>query len=208
MKSTKNYLADPSAISLIVSNIIIIILAIFQKWDVTTVLWVYWMQSTIIGFFQFLRILSLKKFSTENFSINNVPALATQNTKLYTAFFFLFHYGFFHFIYAFFIFNFFKSSQSFDFSYLFLGGLVFFLNHSFSFFRNRIVDEQKIQNIGTLMFSPYARIIPMHLVIVLGAFFASQIQLVFFLGLKTAVDLLTHIYKHQKIEVAVTTNTS
>lgn len=207
MKSNKNYLADSSSISLIVSNIIVIILAIVQGWDVATVLWVYWMQSIIIGFFQFLRILSLKNFSTENFTINNQPVSPTLQTKTFTAFFFLFHYGFSHFIYAIFIFNFFKSTKAFDFTYLFLGGLVFFINHFFSYYHNRIIDQQKTPNIGTLMFAPYARIIPMHLVIVLGAFFANQIQLFFFLGLKTAADLLTHIYKHQKPQSVITTKT-
>lgn len=191
----KKYLTDPSIISLLVSNLIIITLAVVQRWEVSTVLWVYWMQSIIIGFFQFLRILSLKKFSTENFKINSQPALPTNNTKIFTAFFFLFHYGFFHFIYAIFLFNFF-TNQPLDFTYLFLGGLIFFLNHFFSYRQNKIIDEHKIQNIGTLMFSPYARIVPMHLIIVFGAILGQSALLVFLL-LKTLADLLMHTIKHK-----------
>lgn len=185
-----------SIISLLISNLIVIILAIVQSWDTSTVLWVYWMQSLIIGLFQFLRILSLKKFSTENFTINNRPALPTQNTKIFTAFFFAFHYGFFHFIYAIFLFNFFKSSKPFDFNYLFLGGFIFFINHFFSYQHNKIVDEQKTQNIGQLMFTPYARIIPMHLIIIFGATL-GQSALIIFLMLKTLADLLMHAVKHK-----------
>src|SRR3989344_7224626 len=107
----KIILMNLSLISLLLSNFLVIILAIVQKWDTSTVLLVYWIQSIIIGFFQFLRILSLKKFSTENFKINNQPASPTTQTKIFTAFFFAFHYGFFHFIYAIFLFNFFRSSQ-------------------------------------------------------------------------------------------------
>lgn len=118
MNNLKKYLADSSLLSLFFSNILVIILAIVQKWDISTVLWVYWMQSVVIGFFQFLRILSLKKFSTENFSINNQPASPTTQTKTFTAFFFTFHYGFFHFIYAIFLFNLFKPDHPFDFVYL------------------------------------------------------------------------------------------
>lgn len=184
-----------SIISLLLSNLLVIILAIIQKWDTSTVLWVYWMQSLIIGFFQFLRILSLKKFSTENFKINGQPALLTNNTKLITAFFFAFHYGFFHFIYAIFLFNFF-TKQPLDFAYLFLGGLIFFINHTFSFLHNRIMDEQKMQNIGTLMFTPYARIVPMHLIIIFGALL-GQSALIVFLLLKTFVDLLMHAIKYK-----------
>ncbi|MBI2593474.1 hypothetical protein HYW44_02420 [Candidatus Daviesbacteria bacterium] len=202
----KYFLFDFSTISLLFSNIIIIILAVAQKWDVATVLWVYWMQSIIIGFFQFLRILSLKNFSTENFTINNRSVEPTPGTKLYTAFFFLFHYGFFHFIYAIFLFNFF-TNKLLNFTYLFMGGFIFFLNHFFSFYHNRIVDQQKTQNIGQLIFAPYARIIPMHLIIIFGAFL-GQSTLIVFLLLKTLADLVMHIFKHQKTKVVITSETS
>lgn len=184
-----------SIMSLLFSNLLVIILSLVQKWDTSTVLWVYWMQSIIIGFFQFLRILSLNNFSTQNFTINNKPTSPTSQTKVFTAFFFAFHYGFFHFIYAIFLFNFF-TNQSLDFTYLFLGGLVFFVNHTFSYLHNRVIDEQKTQNIGTLMFSPYARIIPMHLIIIFGAIL-GQSALVIFLLLKTFVDLLMHTIKYK-----------
>lgn len=197
----KRTLLDSSSITLLVSNIIVIFLAIVQKWDVSEVLWVYWMQSVIIGFFQFLRILSLRNFSTENFTINNKPVLPTNGTKIFTAFFFLFHYGFFHLIYAILIFNFFIPGQPFDFTYIFLGGFIFFINHSFSYFHNRIKEAQKIQNLGQLMFSPYLRIIPMHLIIIFGTFF-GQASLTIFLTLKTLADLLMHIFKHREIEYA------
>lgn len=184
-----------SLISLLLSNFLVIALAIIQGWEATTVLWIYWMQSVIIGFFQFSRILSLKKFSTENFKINGQPAQPTTSTKLSTAFFFAFHYGFFHFIYAIFLFNFF-TNQLLNFSYLFIGGFIFFLNHLYSFYHNKIADEQKTQNIGTLMFSPYARIVPMHLIIIFGAFL-GQSALIIFLLLKTIVDLIMHTFKHR-----------
>lgn len=195
MQLNKNGFLDSSTTGLLVSNIIVIILALVQRWDITTVLWVYWMQSFIIGFFQFLRILSLKTFSTKNFTINNQPAQPTSQTKLYTAFFFLLHYGFFHFIYAIFIFNFFKSHKPFDFTYLFLGGLVFFVNHTFSYLHNKIQDEKQIQNIGKLMFFPYIRIVPMHIIIVTGMIL-GQSTLYIFLVLKTVVDIVSHSIKH------------
>jgi|SRR3989344_4934717 len=191
----KKYLTDFSLVSLLVSNVTIIILAIVENWDVATVLWVYWMQSVIIGFFQFLRILSLKQFSTEKFTINNQPVQPTQNTKVKTAFFFAFHYGFFHFIYAVFLFTLF-TRQPLDLSYLFIGGLIFFVNHLFSYRHNKLLDEQKVQNIGKLMFAPYQRIIPMHIIIVFGAAL-GQSTLIVFLLLKTVTDLALHMIKHR-----------
>lgn len=204
MGNLRKYFADSSVISLLFSNVLVIILAITQHWEISTVLWIYWIQSVIIGFFNFLRILSLKNFSTKNFIINNQPALPTLQTKIFTAFFFAFHYGFFHFIYAIFLFQLFNSSQPLDLNYLFLGGLIFFLNHLFSYWHNKITDEGKIQNIGQLMFSPYARIIPMHLIIVFGAVM-GQSTLVIFLLLKTGIDILMHTVKHADIRLETST---
>lgn len=204
MGKLREILADSSTVSLLSSNILVIILAVVQRWEITTVLWVYWMQSIIIGFFYFLRILTLRKFSTENFNIGNRPAPPTPQTKIFTALFFVFHYGFFHFIYAIFLSQFFSSGQRTDFNYLFLGGLIFSLNHSFSYWQNKKNDEQKIQNIGQLMLTPYVRIIPMHLIIIFGAF-AGQSALLIFLLLKTAVDILMHTAKHTGIRIETST---
>ena len=204
MGNLKKYFTDSSAISLLFSNIIIIVLSIVQGWEITTVLWTYWTQSVIIGFFNFLRILSLKNFSTDNFTINNQLALPTHQTKVFTAFFFTFHYGFFHFIYAIFLFQFFNSGPPLDLNYLFLGGLIFFLNHFFSYRHNKIIDEQKTQNIGQMMFAPYARIVPMHLIITLGAFIGQSTLLIFLL-LKTTVDIVMHTTKHLGIRLETST---
>lgn len=196
MMNSFTLLKDPSTISLLISNILVIILAVVQKWDVSEILWVYWVQSIIIGFFQFLRILFLKNFSTNNFTINNQPVKPTISIKVVTAFFFLVHYGLFHFVYAIFLFKFF-SKQSLDFTSIFLGGLIFFLNHTLSYFHNRIVDQQRTQNIGTLMFTPYVRIIPMHLIIMFGVILGQSVLIIFLL-LKTITDLVMHIFKHKK----------
>lgn len=191
-------LLDSSSVSLLVSNIIIIILGLVQKWEISTVLWVYWTQSIIIGFFQFLRILSLRKFSTGNFTINNQPVLPTEKTKTSTAFFFAFHYGFFHFIYAIFLASVVAKTPE-NFLSILIGSSVFFVNHFFSFIHNKINDQKFKQNIGALMFAPYARIIPMHLIIIIGALLTNQALLILFLILKTAVDLLTHVLKHRQL---------
>lgn len=168
---------DLSAITLIISNLTVMTLALMQNWDISTLLWVYWVQSIIIGLFQFFRILSL---------------------KISKAFFFAFHYGFFHFIYAIFLSNFFQSSPGLNFQDLLLGSAIFFSNHLFSFIQNRVQDEKSKLNIGTLIFTPYIRIIPMHLILILGIILGNQSKLIFFLILKTLADLATHIIKHKR----------
>ncbi|MFH1544833.1 MAG: DUF6498-containing protein [archaeon] len=196
---------DSSSKVLILSNFITIILAVVFSWSLMIILWSYWLQSIIIGLFNFIRILSLKDFSVQGMEINNQPIKKpTQGIKIFIAFFFAFHYGFFHLVYSFFLgaFTFASQTLSFtDFGFIFLSGIIFFFNHLFSFlhFKNK---PQK-QNIGRIMFFPYARIFPMHLTIIFAGFFlfsgtASAFVLVFFLALKTIADLIMHYIEHKE----------
>jgi hypothetical protein len=197
-----NWLADKSLWALTLSNIFSIYFAVTEGWSLPTVMLVYWFQNVVIGIFNFVRILQLKEFSTENFKINGRPAQPTQDTKIFTAFFFLFHYGFFHLIYLMFIMTFpFSMSgrpiaDPITFKYAIGMGLVFLGNHFFSYIYNKPRDTKK-QNIGYLMFYPYARIIPMHLTIVLGGFYSGAIFL--FMILKALADAAMHILEHNVI---------
>lgn len=195
----RNPFGDPSLWFLLFSNIATIFFAINENWDLSTIMWVYWFQSITIGFFNFIRILQLKEFSTEGFKINDRPAQPTQGTKNFTAFFFLFHYGFFHFGYLVFLLtgtlikSYENIANSVGLKYILLTALLFFINHLFSYFYNRPRDTKK-QNIGALMFYPYARIIPMHLTIIFGSSFGGALPL--FLVLKTFADAIMHIVEH------------
>ena len=76
--------------------------------------------------------------------------------------------------------------------------LTFLVNHAFSYAQNKERDAKRVPNIGTIMFFPYARIIPMHLTIIFGSHFAkaSTGDLVLFLGLKTVADVIMHMVEH------------
>lgn len=190
---------DLSLWFLLFSNIVTIYFAVTENWNLSTIMWVYWFQSITIGFFNFIRILQLKEFSTEGFKINGQPAQPTQGTKIFTAFFFLFHYGFFHFGYMIFLLTgtftkvYGNAPNFIELKYILLTALLFFINHIFSYFYNRPKDTKK-QNIGSLMFYPYARIIPMHLTIISGSAFGDSLSL--FLVLKTFADVIMHIVEH------------
>lgn len=186
---------NSSFYSLIAVNAVTIILAVFQQWNFFTLVWVYWLQSVIIGLFQFFKILDLKHYSTKGFKINDHSVQPSKGVKYYTAFFFAFHFGFFHLIYAVFLFTGVREAEWR--SILMLGGL-FFFNHLFSYIKNRRQDREREKNIGTMMFFPYVRIIPMHLTILFGMFFiGGPISLVFFLLLKTAADVIMHEMEHR-----------
>ncbi|MFH1588844.1 MAG: DUF6498-containing protein [Candidatus Diapherotrites archaeon] len=198
---------DSSAKVLVLSNLITIVLAVVFSWSIMIILWSYWLQSVIIGFFNFFKILTLKDYSTEGMKISGMrgqPA-ATTGIKIFIAFFFAFHYGFFHLVYSFILGAFTFASQAItftDLNFILLAGIIFFFNHLFSFlyFKSK---PQKKANIGTVMFFPYARIIPMHLTIIFGGMFlylgiGSVFVLILFLGLKTVADLVMHSIEHKE----------
>ena len=156
---------------------------------------IYWFQSLIIGGFQVKKILDLKQFSTEGFTMNGKSVEPTEKTKRETAGFLVLHYGLFHFVYFLFL-----APKVFLVINIF--GLVavtsFFINHLFSYQKNKDTDSGKIKNIGTMMFFPYARILPMHLMI--GFAFVltgSTFYLVVFLLLKTLADVIMHVVEHK-----------
>lgn len=168
--------------------------ALFENWTLSTVMVVYWVQSVIIGGFNVLRILSLQKFSTEGFYMNDNPVPQNECAKKQTAAFFAFHYGFFHLIYMVFLL---ADSSGINLKYVLMGGVIFFFDHLFSFKHNIKRDRQKIQNIGHLMFFPYARIIPMHITILIGGvLYGSTSHLIIFFGLKTFADVIMHVIEH------------
>jgi len=200
------FLSDHSTLFLLFANFIMIFFAIYENWNLLTIMFIYWCQSVIIGVFTFFKILNLKNFSTEGMRFSNGPALPTTGTKIGMAFFFLFHYGFFHFGYFFFLianpFFDISSQTSFTGLTILIVIVVFFINHLFSFLYNREKDANKKQNIGKVMMFPYIRIIPMHLTIIFGSFFimagSPQISLILFLILKTIADVAMHIIEHRE----------
>jgi hypothetical protein len=120
-----------------------------------------------------------------------MPVEPTTSTKIQTAVFFLIHYGFFHLIYASFLSSKFGKAS-------FLQALavigIFVIYQGFSFFYNRKWDAKKRPNIGTMMFFPYARIIPMHLTIFFaGSRWGQHLALPVFLFLKLLADVIMHI---------------
>ena len=202
---------DKSAMILLLSNVLAIIFVLIQQWNLLIIMLGYWLQSIIIGFFNFLKIISLKDFSVKDLKVNNKSVKATKNTKIFIAFFFVFHYGLFHCGYLSFLISFMEEKGVDIMSEIYpllLVGIIFFLNHLFSFWYNK--GEQKKQNIGKIMFFPYTRIIPMHLAIIAYGFFTifSEIvgfelyfmPLILFLTLKTFSDLIMHFTEHNKFE--------
>lgn len=193
-----HYMADGSVWSLIAANAIALGIAGYEGWSTASLMLVYWAQSVVIGAANVFRILALDRFSTENFRINNRPVDPTPATKRQVAAFFALHYGLFHVVYLVFLAT--------DGAPLFVPGFwactaVFAVNHLWSYRYNRDLDRQGTPNIGTLMFTPYLRIVPMHLTIIFGGLFVhTGAGLLLFGALKTAADVAMHAVEHMQIK--------
>lgn len=187
-------LADSTLYGILIGNAFTLSAAIVQHWSAGPLLWIYWAQSVVIGVLNVVRMLRLREFSTDGFTSGGVQPPPTRQTKVRTAVFFALHFGFFHFVYLVFL----VSSP--------IGGglprgqaltvgvsiATFALAHGYSLWRNEGRDfRDKKPNIGTLMFYPYLRIIPMHLTIIFGSM-VLQGALPLFILLKTAADAGMH----------------
>ena len=202
-----------STMSLIFSNLLVVFFAIVDGISANEVLWIYWSQSVIIGIFNFIKMVTLKKFSTEGFKQGKKQMLPTRATAISSAVFFLFHYGFFHLIYAIFLGAFsefsYSSGSNSGSKYFLLSAGMFFISYLIEFINSRKEQSDELPNIGFIMFAPYARIIPMHLTIIFGGFigaagsiFSTNTNLaiiILFIGIKTIVDLITHSIDFRKL---------
>ncbi len=187
-----------SVASLLTANFIAIALALYEGWELQELMIIYWSQSVIIGFFSFRRMRDLKEFSTAGVSSNSRKPEPTDETKRRMSFFFALHYGMFHCVYL--IFMLADGRNAFRGNLLFSGLCIaaFLVNHWYSYVEHREMDATGKPNIGTIMFFPYARILPMHLTIIAGGAFsnASTPLLLLFLGLKTLADVIMHKIEH------------
>ncbi|NYT06464.1 MAG: hypothetical protein GKC04_08915 [Methanomicrobiales archaeon] len=186
---------DVSTVALIATNMGVLVLALYQQWEIGPVIWIYWSQSVIIGFFQFFKILSLRNFTTDDIRMNGAPVEPTRGTQWRLALFFAVHYGIFHFVYfVFLVLAVPPGPQATD--LIVSGAALFFLNHALSFAINYRRDAQRLQSLSRVVAIPYARIIPMHLAVVFSFLFFSGFGLVLFMLLKTAADTVMHIAEH------------
>ncbi|MGH8119685.1 MAG: DUF6498-containing protein [Gammaproteobacteria bacterium] len=195
------WMEDGSVWSLVAANVLSLVIAFSQDWSTLSLMTLYWGQSVIIGIANVFRILALDRFSTENFTINKRPVEPTTGTKIQVAGFFAVHYGFFHMVYMVFLIAGAETDIGlFDPWFLMCLG-AFALNHYWSYRYNRDLDRQGTPNIGTLMFTPYLRIVPMHLTIIFGGMTLNTGKSLLLFGVfKTLADAGMHLVEHAQIK--------
>lgn len=193
--------AAPSAgtVGLVLANLATLIMALALGWPPSALLWPYWLQSLVIGAFAVRRMLTAPSITTEGLTSNGQPVPATGAGRRQTASFFTLHYGFFHFGYAVFIASGGGLPHGIDLLATLALAVAFAWGLEDTYRRNRAVLDAVPLNLGTAMFMPYLRVIPMHLTILIGGAALAgggTWTLLVFTVLKTASDVAMHHAEH------------
>lgn len=177
---------------LLATNIYILAYYLDYPDSIHTIVLLFYIQSVIIGIFNALDMLTVRNPVENSFTVNGKPG----NRAGCAGLFFLFHFGFFHFVYLFFL-PMFVDMKHLDWGlirisfWLLLAGSV--LEFIYSKRRSRIYQV----NIGAMMMMPYARIIPIHLLILAPNFLDISAPLLFII-LKILADIIMFVV-YQKV---------
>jgi hypothetical protein len=218
---------DRALTGILLTNLATLAVALWQDWSVLQLMWPFWIQSLVIGWYARQRMLKLSDFSTEGLRINGRSVEATPETLQRAAGFFTLHYGLFHLVYLFFLLALTLTTDAqgfievtnestgnksmvhighvhpFDFVIFAVLAAGFVRSHGASHREHAQADLANSPRLGTLMMLPYARIVPMHLTIILAIPLGGG-ALWFFVLLKTAADLLMHRVEHRLLQAGRT----
>jgi hypothetical protein len=180
----------PSIRNLLLANAATLALALIFDWSPSWLLWPYWIQSVIIGWYARKRMLNLDRFTTRGFTSGSGPVPETDEGKRSTANFFTFHYGFFHVGYLIFLLSSHAVFGLWDMLALLGCGLSFVFSQRATYAAQHAADLRGRPNLGHLMATPYLRIVPMHLAVLFGAQASDGAGMVIvFTALKTLSDI-------------------
>lgn len=191
--------SDRSVFSLIAANVLAIAIAVWLEMSLRELMLTYWTQSAIIGVSFLVRILSLEAFAIRGWTYLILKESERQFGRVRAALVFLLPYAFFHSI---FFIALVSESAPLGRPVVLGAGfwfcvLAFACHHAYSLWHNITRDRLGKPNLGTFMFLPYARILPMHLTLVLsGVFVSGTATLVLFTVLKTISDVVMHTVEH------------
>jgi len=182
-------LKDPRAWFLLLINSYLIYYYLQNPTEFNTIVWIYWLQSILIGFFTFIELLKVENPDETSMKMNDQPV--TKKSMGCAAFFFLFHFGFFHLVYAIFLLTGFSARA--NAKIVLITGGIFLVESTIDLIRRRSSKKEgEKENIGKMFFVPYMRIIPMHLMILVPPFLGFGTSVIFLI-LKMLADIGMYI---------------
>jgi len=193
-----------SLISLIIANIYPIFGVLFLNWNLSSILFLYWFENIIIGFYNVLKMYKAEIKDDTETEVTSAGIINRDISKESTIVFFILHYGIFTYCHQKILFTYLINDLSVN-ATLLIGCASLFISHGISYFNNYIKKEE-YKNVGPkkLMAAPYIRIVTMHTTVIIGSIlvdiFNEQtiVPLIVLTIFKTSVDLFSHIYEHNK----------
>ena len=195
----------PSALVLAAANLVPLVGVAAFHWTVFSILLLYWCENVVVGAFNVLRML-----------VASPKDIAADATKVFLIPFFMFHYGMFTMVHGIFVLELFGPGgnvrpspahfvAAVSAAGVWYGVLAIVASHGFSFLHNYIAGgEFRRAALPQLMIQPYARVVVLHVTILIGGFAAKAIgapvaALVLLIVLKTAIDLRAHLAERNKL---------
>lgn len=203
--------------SLITANLVTIGFFIFQSGSIMQALWCYWIQSAIIGLVNFARIMKTPLSGTIVLGSTIPPILlpvklSSNGRNIFAACMFIVFYGFEHLFFMLILFGFSQNnipliingyatvfslnSRGINVGAVLICGLIFGIHHIISFRTERKYlqnEARAISDLKALFLDPFARILPMHLILILAPFvtilLGTSAVFVVFMVIKTVVDI-------------------
>ena len=188
-----------SAVLLVLANMTPVFGVFLFGWDAVTILVLYWLETVIIGGLNFVKILSLRTSDTPSnlFFLGNI----------YTACFFIVHFGIFTWIHGEFLKEMFGAESLL--SGISEGGAImwtalsFFISHIFSMIINFYGKKEYLgRTPKTQMRQPYDRVFVMNMAAVFGGYLvqnfgAPVLAVILLIVIKTGIDLAAHSKEHK-----------
>lgn len=200
-----------SLLVLLTVNLIPLYGVLYQGWETSTLLILYWVENIIIGFYNIFKLLRIERYNKEH-KILDIHSMSPFPSVL----FFIMHYGIFTVVHGVFILTITGMSlinliQDADAVLKILSTIILpvlvtsvflFISHGHSYLVNYLGRKEYInKKIFTQMMQPYSRVVIVHMAILLGfgvsiAGNSSIIPVVILIALKTSVDAIMHLREH------------
>jgi uncharacterized protein DUF6498 len=214
-----------AVVALVVANAIPLVGVLFFGWSVWTILIVYWVENGIVGGFNILKMARAEGddvAGASGWTINGKPAASMAKVGLIP--FFIMHYGIFWAVHGVFVLTLplFASIGSNGSNLgpgpdpwtILLAVVALFISHGLSYLFNYIGSgEYRRTSAIRQMFTPYGRLVVLHVTIIFGAIAVSMTgapvaAIVILVVLKTLLDLGLHLREHRRLSVPVNVNLS
>ena len=187
---------------LIGANVVPLVGTVFFDWDIIHLLYLYWLESCIIGFFNLAKIITAKI----DFTFQQVYL------KIFATIFFCIHYPAMMWVLmeaginliAKLVFNR-PLTLEMSIKYTWSAMLSLFLSHGYSFYKNYIKDKEREQaRVMKLLYMPYFRIGAMWVVLMGGLYFILKHKqpvflIVILVILKIIADCFSHLKERKRI---------